>query len=69
MDGNLQIITDKNEMANVFNNYFSNIGKKLAAAIDTNNDSNNNCVNKNTNSIFLSPVSSEEKKSHYGPQS
>ena len=55
--------TTKNDIANGFNTFFANIGKELAAKIDPplNGTSIHDYLdNKNTQSMFLSPVTEEE---------
>ena len=55
--------TNKNDIANGFNTFFANIGKELAAKIDPplNGTSIHDYFdNKNTQSMFLSPVTEEE---------
>lgn len=60
-------VTDPTNIATTFNEFFVNVGKNLAASIDTNN--NNDCTvgmsykyptYTNVKSIFLSPVSTSE---------
>ena len=55
--------TTKNDIANGLNTFFANIGKELAAKIDPplNGTSIHDYLdNKNTQSMFLSPVTEEE---------
>ena len=55
--------TDQNKIADGFGNYFTNVGKKLAANIKKINTNPLEYLNKNqaiTNSIYLNPTSPEE---------
>ena len=58
---NGQILTSPKEIANSFNAYFSNIGNELAKKITPNNlDFRTYLKGSVPNSMFLSPVTSEE---------
>ena len=55
------ILTNKKDIANHFNNYFCNIGKKLQNNVPTTNKNYKNYLtNQNLNSFFISPVSEDE---------
>ena len=54
-------LTNKKDIANHFNNYFCNIGKKLQNNVPTTNKNYKNYLtNQNLNSFFISPVSEDE---------
>ena len=56
-------IDDPKEMAEVFNNYFVNIGPNLAHNIpDSNKDFHSYLTNRNPQSLFFTPVTEDEVK-------
>ena len=58
-----EIITDHSEIANVFNNFFVNIGEELANKISTTaNNPMSNLIKPTKNSIFISPITANEIK-------
>ena len=58
---NGQVLDNENEIANHFNSYFCNIGKKLADKIcSKETDLKKYMKNPNPNSIFISPVTESE---------
>jgi len=59
-DGNGEMIDDEQEIANVFNNFFTNIGKNIAAKIDNSYNFPLPSINYNPHTIFLNPVNKNE---------
>lgn len=59
MDGDGIEINDRRKIASEFNNFFINIGKKLAARITTTN-SNSNMNSRTLNSFLLNPITQNE---------
>ena len=58
-----EIIDNPKRIANIFNNYFSTIGKKNQAKIKySHKNYTDYLTNENSNSFFLSPTDKEETK-------
>lgn len=54
------LISDKNNIAKYFNNYFSNVGRELEKKINITNDDPVKYITKNNNSIYLNPANTDE---------
>ena len=59
-------ITSKKDIANKFNNYFTNIGHTIASSITIkSNKEYSHCLNKQVNSVFtFKNVDEETKENH-----